>query len=400
MNITRRYFSNHRLTLSETKSKTMVYDASTGKMSFSGGGPVPQLELEKVLVFKYLGIPLSVTPYGLFKSFNDQARTKAQNYLHSVLSLVRTGPDRSELAHTLWTLCALPSILYGCEIIPLTQNTIKEINRCQSLVGKFILQIPRNSTNVCSSIDAGLRPVWAAIAEKTLLYAHNIMRRDPSYWPKIAMTEQLALGNRSPYVKHLLKWKRITNSCSSTRSQIKASVQRAAIISVLDEQRASRVSSFAMNGPGVCTTHRWFQPKSWVTDSSFSKIFAEFRSCNIGMGNRGPTKDGRFSKLCPLCQAKGVLALNNEVNIDPKYIFKPTLLKVHLLIECPEMAAYRNSCRIGPFINVYRGIYPSISSIKLYALYLNDCQPEDIKDKALSLYHMKTGWMSLMNIPY
>lgn len=226
------------------------------------------------------------------------------------------------------------------------------------------------------------------------------MRRDPSYWPKIAMTEQLALGNRSPYVKHLLKWKRITNSCSSTRSQIKASVQRAAIISVLDEQRASCVSSFAMNGPGVCTTHRWFRPKSWVTDSSFSKIFAEFRSCNIGMGNRGPTKDGRFSKLCPLCQAKGALALNNEVNMEPQYILNPILPKVHLLIECPEMAAYRNSCRIGPFINVYKGIYPSISSIKLYALYLNDCQPEDIKNKALSLYHMKTGWMSLMNIPY
>ena len=39
----------------------MIYDASTGKMRFSGGGPVPQLELEKVLVFKYLGIPLGVT---------------------------------------------------------------------------------------------------------------------------------------------------------------------------------------------------------------------------------------------------------------------------------------------------------------------------------------------------
>ena len=315
MTIVRSYFSNHRLTLSEIKSKTMEYNASTGKMRFSGVGTAPKLELEKVLVFKYLGIPLSVSPYGLFKAFNNQARSKAQNYLHSVLTLVRTGPDRSELAHTLWSLCALPSILYGCEIIPMTQSTINEIERCQSLVGKFILQIPRNSTNVCSSIDAGLRPVWALVAEKTLLYAHKIMRRDPSYWPKIAMTEQLALGTRSPYVNHLLKCKKLTNSCSSSPSQIKSAVQKAAIISVLDEQRANCVSSFAMNGPGVCTSHRWFRPKSWVNDSSFSKIFAEFRSCNTGMGNRGPTKDGRSSKLCPLCQANGALALNNEVNI-------------------------------------------------------------------------------------
>ena len=141
MTIVRSYFSNHRLTLSEIKSKTMEYNASTGKMKFSGVGTAPNLELEKVLVFKYLGIPLSVSPYGLFKAFNNHARSKAQNYLHSVLTLVRTGPDRSELAHTLWSLCALPSILYGCEIIPMTQSTINEIERCQSLVGKFILQI-------------------------------------------------------------------------------------------------------------------------------------------------------------------------------------------------------------------------------------------------------------------
>ena len=294
----------------------MLHNAETGTMTFHGSHSESPVTLDKVLQFKYLGIPLSVSPYGLFKAFNEKVKLKAQNYLHNVLSLVRTGPDRSELAYTLWVSCALPAILYGCEIIPLLQSTIHEVESCQALVGKFILQIPRNSANVCSSLDAGLQPVWSIIAQKTLLYAHNIMRRNPSYWPKKAMGENLALGNKSPYLKYLLKWKRATSSFSLCRHRIKASVHRAAVISVLENQQTSCVSTFAMNGPGHSVKDRWFKPKSWINDSCFSKIFAEFRSGNSGLGNRGPTKDGRFFKLCPLCQSEGMLALNNEVSLN------------------------------------------------------------------------------------
>ena len=45
---------------------------------------------------------------------------------------IKSGPDRSNLAYTLWNAVALPSILYGSEVIPLTQGTINEIEKCQS----------------------------------------------------------------------------------------------------------------------------------------------------------------------------------------------------------------------------------------------------------------------------
>ena len=194
LDITRKFFKNHHLTLSESKSKLLSHNATTGKTEFHSNMQLPPISLEEVLSFKYLGIPLSSSPYMLFKYFNDQVKLKANNYLHSVLSLVKTGPDRADLAYTLWTRCALPSILYGSEIIPLDQRTINEIVRCQSLVGKFILQIPRNSTNVCASLDAGLKPVWAVIAEKVLVYANNTMKKPLSYWPKLAMNENVNLG--------------------------------------------------------------------------------------------------------------------------------------------------------------------------------------------------------------
>ena len=120
----------------------MSHDAKTDQTTFEGTENLHPLTLEAVVSFTYLGIPLCSSPYSLFKSFNDNVRKKARSYVYSVLSLVRSGPDRSQLAHTLWTQVALPAILYGSNILPLTQSSISEIEKCQAIVGKFILQLP------------------------------------------------------------------------------------------------------------------------------------------------------------------------------------------------------------------------------------------------------------------
>ena len=79
-------------------------------------------------------------------------------------------------------------------------------------IGKLILQLPHSSSNVSSHIDAGLRPIWALIAEKSLVYAKSVMTKSSEYWPKIAMGENLQNGLQSPYVSHLCKWMRKCNT--------------------------------------------------------------------------------------------------------------------------------------------------------------------------------------------
>ena len=317
MEKTRIYFSNHRLQLSENKSKIMTYDSATGKITFPGSPKYSPVSLDQVIAFKYLGIPINCSPRCLFKSFNDQVKKKASNYLASVLSLVKSGPDRSAMAYTLWTRCALPSILYGSEVMPLTQATISEIEKCQTQVGKFILQLPRNSADVSAHLDAGLKPIWAVVAEKVLIYAHSTMGKPSSYWPKMAMNDHISIGSQSPYTRHLLKWKTATDSFGLQPAQIRASVKHAAIVSVLNQQRSTCVTTFAMNGSGPSSSNCWFKPKLWVTDSGFSKIISQFRACNIGLGNRAPTTNGQFFKLCPLCAKLGKTELNNEVTFPP-----------------------------------------------------------------------------------
>ena len=256
------------------------------------------------------------SPYSLFKSFNEQVKRKAKQYLSSVLSLVRTGPDRSKLAHTLWTQVALPSILYGSGIVPLTQGTINEVEKCQTIVGKFILQLPRNSADVCSYLDAGLRPIWAVVAKKVLKFSSSTMNKPLTYWPKLAMNEQLSLGSKSAYVRYLLKWKIATKTFGLHAKSTNSFVDNAAIHQILQDQKLVSSSTFAMNSSSLYSKKEWFIPKPWVNDSYFSKIIAEFRACNTGLGNRTPTKTGEFFKFCPLCAKLNGKAINNEVRIQ------------------------------------------------------------------------------------
>ena len=309
----------------------MRHDTSTGQTTFPGSANTVPLSLEAVCSFKYLGIHLNASSRNFFNSFNENVKKKARSYLSSVLSLVRSGPDRSEMAYTLWCRCALPSILYGTEIMPLTESTISEIEKCNTQVGKFILQVPRSSSNASAYIDAGLRPIWSLIAEKVLLYASSVMSQPLSYWPKIAFDVNLNAGFQSSYTKYLIKWKKATNCLDLPPKQIKSSVTRAAIAKVIEQQKSTLTTTFAMNAPPPSLTKHWFKPKNWVTDGGYSKIYSEFRVSNVGLGNRGPAKNGEFYKLCPLCIKSGVSALNNEVG--NQYMRNHPKIVINLILD-------------------------------------------------------------------
>ena len=85
-----------RLDISQTKSKVLSFNAVNDQVLFEVAD-LPPLVLDQVIAFKYLGIPVNSTPYNFFKSFNEQVRKRAKTYLTSVLSLVRSGPNRSDL---------------------------------------------------------------------------------------------------------------------------------------------------------------------------------------------------------------------------------------------------------------------------------------------------------------
>ena len=62
------------------------------------------------------------------------------------------------------------------------------------------------------------------------------------------------------------------------------------------------------------------------------------------------------------------------------------------------MAPERTRNGIATFIDEVKKISPSISSTKLYALFLRDTDPEVMYTRSISLYSMNLVWHKLMGI--
>ena len=204
--------------------------------------------------------------------------------------------------------------LYLLQVVPLHKGTLTLLEKCNTAVGRFILQIPRGSANIASYIDAGLKPVRSVVAERVLIYAHNTMHKPEHNWASVAMKEHFANGAASSYAKYLLDFRISTGSCLSSVAHIKSRVKSSTISHILAEKKSVMKSTIAISGPEPSLTKNgWFQKKPWVSDNSYSRVFASFRVMHTGLGNRGPLSNGKTYKLCPLCDSQGIRAPNNEV---------------------------------------------------------------------------------------
>ena len=101
--------------------KWPILDTQTGKME----------NMDITMFFKYLGVNIDLAPWKLYSHYNEQVIRTARNYMYSVMSLAKTGPDTSQLAHSLWTCCAVPAFLYGVECNVLLQSTINKLESFQ-----------------------------------------------------------------------------------------------------------------------------------------------------------------------------------------------------------------------------------------------------------------------------
>ena len=70
-----------------------------------------------------------------------------------------------------------------------------------------------------------------------------------------------------------------------------------------------------------------------------------------------------------------------------------------MIVDCPAMKVYRDLCSIGPFVSMYKNMGPKYSSVRIFAMFLDDRDPTQVQKKALALYSMKIGWLKEMKIP-
>ena len=161
--------SDYNMNISQTKSKIVSSDSLE-----SWDVITPDMEywssLEQVLHSKYLGIDVHPTLKGVSVSKNNKIKVMAKSYATQILRLAKTEADKVDVILSMWNNMALPSLLYGMEVIPISPSTIDELNKWQSTIGKSALQLRSHTANIVTNIELGLQPIEMRIWSMILNY--------------------------------------------------------------------------------------------------------------------------------------------------------------------------------------------------------------------------------------
>ena len=198
--IVQQHCSQLRMTISVSKSKVMSSSHDVWEL-FDGDDVIGCLE--KVLEFKYLGVETSLSPFKTGKAMRRRATALAKSFRGACIRIARDGPDIIDLAMSLWSNVAMPSLLFGCETIPFTQQAIDEISRQQSSVGKFNLGLPSCAPNISTSVLLGLKPFKELLYSAQLKFYVRLSKQPNDRWSKDALLDNLSGGWPSPYIKML-----------------------------------------------------------------------------------------------------------------------------------------------------------------------------------------------------
>ena len=94
------------------------------------------MNLERVLHYKYLGVQLEARPQAYYyKEYEVQVVKKAHKYFNVIRTKARSFPDPAYAAYHLWHKTALPSILYGMQVVDVRNRTWRHLESLHCRIG-------------------------------------------------------------------------------------------------------------------------------------------------------------------------------------------------------------------------------------------------------------------------
>ena len=99
---------------------------------------------------------------------------------------------------------ALPSILFGLESIPFSEETAIEYGeRVQSQLAKYILGLPQYAANFCAQTELGWKPFRQVLYDRQLCFYRRLLLLPVTQWANAAIREHLVGGWNSPYFSYI-----------------------------------------------------------------------------------------------------------------------------------------------------------------------------------------------------
>ena len=157
----------------------------------------------KVKDHKYLGIDTLGTIFKTKQNWEKRTIRTANTYMSACKKLSTTGPDVIKLGVTAWKAAAIPSILFGCETLINSKQTIQKLEQTQSRFTKLLIGLQTKTPNICAQTETVLKFIKQNLYYKQLNYFYRVLMMDRNRWTYNALYEHIA--NNSKYYKYINK---------------------------------------------------------------------------------------------------------------------------------------------------------------------------------------------------
>ena len=321
---------------------------------------------DQVLTCKYLGVLIEKKAFTYYTDFSEQCYIKSRMYKFSIMTKAKDSHDPPLVARELWNKVALPSILYGSEVIPIRGQELRKINSEATQIGKFILQLPRSTTNITPTLIAGIEQIEYPYYKRVLAYQQKIENLPDNSLTRQTYEYVINSDRNFGYKQRMKKMERVLKG------------EDLVTWYVSDINNRKQINDFSCRFLPEKLYPGLDNQLALTSYNDESKFLAEFMTMNSGLGNRAPIKGYKQHKLCQVCKKAGQ---NNKLN------------EIHLLFECAPLQPAHT--KYGT--KAYRQKYPGESPEKVYKKYWSDYKEEkDLLERIKSADTIRTIYLSLV----
>ena len=317
------------------------------------------IELKQVDEYKYLGVIQKLTFRQTADAKQHSMVQRATLYKNTILRLRSTLPDKVEVYRSTWENVAVPSILYGADVLSVDKETISKLDEIQYYIAKVLLGVPKSSSNKGCEAEMGFKPFHLRILHIKLRFYLNLHLRRGKCTVSQRCLDLLKAAVQSDYLENLrdllkplgVSLEEVSDSTlTALEDHHKAVTYRA-----INDLRSLKLLPIPLI---------FWKKSAHVEEGLWSKSLSRFRLMNAGLGNRDTlyssdavaVSTGEI-KQCPLC----VVGKNDEI---------------HLVTQCPQLQLARTRIKLGKgetlasCLNSIRNRYKPESRQELLRLFL------------------------------
>ena len=177
LNIAGEYGNKWRLEFSKDKSKVMTLGKKPdgNKKWRIGQFQIPEgreqlIEIGEVDEYEYLGVKIKTTGKGMFRYQVEKIKQKVNRTKGMIKATALNSFNRAYTARVLWDRVAIPGMIYGLDVISVSEGDIQGMEKAQNEMGKWILGAPPCTATEAVLGELGWNKITDRIAKAKLKY--------------------------------------------------------------------------------------------------------------------------------------------------------------------------------------------------------------------------------------